>query len=414
MKFKTIAEAYNFYKTKTAAEIEQRAAEIKNIIATDAKADVEALNIESQGMNQAMAEIRAAEGAQGVEFRGFNFLEGANFETRGSYEATEGDVFASVEYRSAFYKSLMGQTLTAKEKAAFERAQAITKAENRASAFNTVTESAAVIPTNTLNEVVKKARTMGGLIAHVRAFAMPSKIAIPVGTPGSKAAWHVEGANVDTEKNVPASVTFNGYEIIKIFSISAATKTMSVDAFEGYLVEELSACVMECIADALVNGSGSNQGTGLMSGITWVDDTNAVKVAKGTAIAYADVVKTVAMLKRGYGAGAKWAMNNATLYKTFYGMVDGNKRPIFIADAQGDTIGKILGFEVIVDDNIADDVVIFGNYHYMGYNMPNGIVIETSRESSFKSGLIDYRALAIADCKPIVSEAFVKLYVATA
>lgn len=414
MKFKTIAEAYNFYKTKTAAEIEKRAAEIKNIIATDAKADVEALNIESQGMNQAMAEIRAAEGGQGVEFRGFNFLEGANFETRGSYEATEGDVFASAEYRSAFYKSLMGQTLTAKEKAAFERAQAITKAENRASAFNTVTESAAVIPTNTLNEVVKKARTMGGLIAHVRAFAMPSKIAIPVGTPGSKAAWHVEGANVDTEKNVPASVTFNGYEIIKIFSISAATKTMSVDAFEGYLVEELSACVMECIADALVNGSGSNQGTGLMSGITWVDDTNAVKVAKGTAIAYADVVKTVAMLKRGYGAGAKWAMNNATLYKTFYGMVDGNKRPIFIADAQGDTIGKILGFEVIVDDNIADDVVIFGNYHYMGYNMPNGIVIETSRESSFKSGLIDYRALAIADCKPIVSEAFVKLYVATA
>ena len=414
MKFKTIAEAYNFYKTKTAAEIEQRAAEIKNIIATDAKADVEALNIESQGMNQAMAEIRAAEGAQGVEFRGFNFLEGANFETRGSYEAVEGDVFASAEYRSAFYKSLMGQTLTAKEKAAFERAQAITKAENRASAFNTVTESAAVIPTNTLNEVVKKARTMGGLIAHVRHFAMPSKIAIPVGTPGSKAAWHVEGANVDTEKNVPASVTFNGYEIIKIFSISAATKTMSVDAFEGYLVEELSACVMECIADALVNGSGSNQGTGLMSGITWVDDTNAVKVAKGTAIAYADVVKTVAMLKRGYGAGAKWAMNNATLYKTFYGMVDGNKRPIFIADAQGDTIGKILGFEVIVDDNIADDVVIFGNYHYMGYNMPNGIVIEVSRESSFKSGLIDYRALAIADCKPIVSEAFVKLYVATA
>lgn len=414
MKFKTIAEAYNFYKTKTAAEIETRAAEIKNIIATDAKADVEALNIEAEGMNQAMAEIRAAEGGQGVEFRGFNFLEGANFETRGSYEATEGDVFASAEYRSAFYKSLMGQTLTAKEKAAFERAQATVKAENRASSFNTVTESAAVIPTQTLNEVVKKARTIGGLLSHVRSFAMPSKIAIPVGTPSSKAAWHVEGAAVDTEKNVPTSVTFNGYEIIKIFSMSAATKAMSIDAFESYLVDELTACVMECIADALVNGTGSGQGTGLVSGITWTDDANAVKVAKGTAIAYADVVKTVALLKRGYGAGAKWAMNNATLYKTFYGMVDGNKRPIFIADPKSENIGKILGFDVIVDDNIADDVVLFGNFHYMGYNMPEGIVIESSRQSSFKSGLIDYRALAIADCKPIVSEAFVKLYVATA
>ena len=90
-------------------------------------------------------------------------------------------------------------------------------------------------------------------------------------------------------------------------------------------------------------------------------------------------------------------------------MLDGNKRPIFIADPKGEAIGKILGFEVVVDDNLPADTVVFGNYHYMGYNMPQGVVIETSRESSFKSGLIDYRAMAVADCKPIVSEAFVKL-----
>ena len=59
---------------------------------------------------------------------------------------------------------------------------------------------------------------------------------------------------------------------------------------------------------------------------------------------------------------------------------------------------------------IADNVILFGNFgQYLGYNLPNGIVIETSRESSFKSGLIDYRAIAIADCKPLVNEAFVKL-----
>lgn len=409
MKFKTIAEAYNFYKTKTAAEIEQRAAEIKNIIATDAKADVEALNIEAEGMNQAMVEIRS-QGTQGVEFRGFNFLEGANFETRGSQEAVEGDVFASAEYRSAFYKQLMGQTMTAAEKAAFERAQG----EKRTDDFNTVTNAAAVIPTATLNEVVKKARTIGGLMGEVRAFNMPSKIAIPVGTPLSKAAWHTEGAAVNGEKAVTTTVTFDGYEIIKVFSMSAATKTMSVSAFEAYLVDELTACVMECIADALVNGTGSGQGKGIATGITWTDNKNAVKIAKGSAVAYADVVKTVGLLKRGYSQGAKWAMNNATLYKTFYGMVDSTGRPIFIADPKSESVGKVLGFDVVIDDNIADDVVYFGNFKYLGYNMPQGIVIEASRESSFKSGLIDYRALAIADCKPIVDEAFVKLYVATA
>ena len=416
MKFKTIAEAYNHYKNMTAEQIEARAAEIANIIKTDANADVEALNIEAEGMEQAMNEKRSQGGngsqGSGVEFRGFHFVGGASFEGKASKEATEGDVFASTEYRDAFYKQLMGRQLSATEKAAFERAQAIVKAENRAGEFNTVTESAAVVPTSTLNEIVKKARTIGGILPHCRGFNMPSKIAIPVGTPGSKAAWHTEGAAVDGEKNVPASVTFAGYEIIKIFSISAATKSMSIAAFEAYLVDELTACVMETIADAIWNGTGSNQGTGLNTGITWEDGVNQVK-GSGTsgAITYGDVVKTVAALKRGYSAGAKWAMNNATLYNVFYGMVDANKRPVFIADPKAENIGKILGFEVVVDDNLADNEIVFGNFHYMGYNMPQGIVIETSRESSFRSGLIDYRALAVADCKPIVSEAFVKLTV---
>jgi HK97 family phage major capsid protein len=39
-------------------------------------------------------------------------------------------------------------------------------------------------------------------------------------------------------------------------------------------------------------------------------------------------VAAVAKLKRGYANGAKWAMNNATLYNRFYGLVDENKRPI--------------------------------------------------------------------------------------
>ena len=96
-------------------------------------------------------------------------------------------------------------------------------------------------------------------------------------------------------------------------------------------------------------------------------------------------------------------------------MEDNNKRPIFIADPKNESVGKILGFDIVFDDNIDDNVAYLGNYSkYLGYNMPMGISLESSRESSFKSGLIDYRAMAIADCKPLISEAFVKLYKATA
>ena len=63
---------------------------------------------------------------------------------------------------------------------------------------------------------------------------------------------------------------------------------------------------------------------------------------------------------------------------------------------------------------MADGEIILGNFEYLGYNIPEGILIEVSRESSFKSGLIDYRALAIADTKPLVEEAFIKLSEAAA
>jgi len=407
MKFKTIAEAFNHYMNSSIADIEKRAKEIKQIVDTDPNADIASLNIELEGLKQAKANIeqRSQKPAQQ-----FNPITGASFEPRASYDATDGDVFASAEYRSAFFKHLLGHQLNAHEEAAFKRAMAI--AEKRTSEFNTVSNAAAVLPTATLNEVIKKARTMGGLLPVCRGFNLPTNISVPVGTPASKASWHQEGQAVDSAKATVTTVSFSGYEILKVFSISAAAKRMSIDAFERYIIDELNACVMECIADALVNGTGGGQqGTGLES-IAWTatgNNKNAVEYANGSTPDYADFVATMALLKRGYSQGAKWAMNNATLYTHVYGIVDSNDRPIFIADPKNESIGYILGREVVIDDNIADGDIYLGNFNYMGYNLAEGIVIEVSRESSFRSGLIDYRALAIADCKPIVTEAFVKL-----
>ena len=177
---------------------------------------------------------------------------------------------------------------------------------------------------------------------------------------------------------------------------------------------------METLDYAIINGSGSGEGTGLENGITWrtsASGSNAKnhhQIASTDDFAYSDIIAFVALLKRGYAAGAKMAMNNSTLYNVFYAMSDQNKRPLFVADLQNDTVGKVLGFPVVIDDNIDDNTVYLGNFaKYMGYNMPEGIVVESSRESSFKKGVIDYRAMAIADCKPIVEEAFVKLSKAT-
>ncbi|MEW4149809.1 phage major capsid protein [Bacillus thuringiensis] len=422
MKFTTVAEAFNYYRNHSLAEMETRAAQIKGTVDTDPNADITSINIEIEGLQQAMnnskekqtqqSQTQTPPASEGTAQRSqFNPITGMNF-NQGQQVPTE-NIFESTEYRNAFYKTMLGQKLTDIETRTFNRAMEIQEAEHRADAFNTTTNSAVVLPTTTLNEVIKKARTMGGLIAHCRNFNIPTNISVPIGTPTNKAQWHVEGAPVEREKISTAAVSFAGYEIIKVFSISAAAKKMTVQAFEAYMIEELTNCVMEAIADALVNGTGSGQGTGLLKGITW-NAANSFTFAKASTPKYTDFTKMLAMLKRGYAAGAKFAMSNATLYNHVYSLVDSTGRPIFIADPKNESIGYILGKEVVIDDNLADGTIILGNLNYMGYNMPQGIIIEVSRESSFTSGLIDYRAMAIADTKPLVGEAFIKLSEATA
>ena len=46
MKFKTVLEAFNYYKNMSVQDMEKRAQEINTEIDTDANADIEALNIE--------------------------------------------------------------------------------------------------------------------------------------------------------------------------------------------------------------------------------------------------------------------------------------------------------------------------------------------------------------------------------
>ena len=323
----------------------------------------------------------------------YNPITGAAFD--GGAEMTGAD------YKNAFFKSMLGQQLTAAETRAYNAA----KAEKRADVFNTLTNTAAVVPDSTLNEIISKARTMGGLFSEIRLFNIPSNVTVPIGTPTGAALWHIEGAPVDREKADVNPVNFSGYELLKIFSLSVAAKRMSVAAFESYITEELTESVRAAISEAILNGTGTGQPTGILSGITW-DETNSIQ---SDFFSGDNILSIMSMLKRGYGNGAKFAMSSSTLFNRVHKAKTGNGDYIFTLDNQNDSIKRLFGYPIVLDDFIPDNTILFGNFKYYGVNIPEGIAVEVSRDSGFTSGLIDYRAMAIADGKPLVNEAFTKL-----
>ena len=318
---------------------------------------------------------------------------------------TVTDTHAAPEYRTAFYKTLMGKELTDGENRAFAAAQA----EKRADAFNTLSSSAAVVPTTTLNEVVKQARGVTGLFDEIRLFSVPNNLSVPVGTPGDAAAWHTEGAPVERKDVTTAAVTFTGRELIKVLSMSAAVKRMDISAFERYITDELKASIADAIGAAIVSGTGTGQPVGILSGVTW-NSKNRIQTAELTAD---NLLAAIALLPAGYASGAKFAMSTATLFGQVYPLKDGNER-YFFTDPERGGVRRLFGFEIVLDDNIPAGTILFGNFRYYGVNIPQGVAVEVSRESGFTSGLIDYRALCIADGKPIVPGAFVKVEVKAA
>lgn len=319
--------------------------------------------------------------------------------------STVTDTHAAPEYRTAFYKTLMGKELTDGENRAFAAAQA----EKRADAFNTLSSSAAVVPTTTLNEVVKQARGVNGLFDEIRLFSVPNNLSVPVGTPGDAAAWHTEGAPVERRDVTTAAVSFTGRELIKVLSMSAAVKRMDISAFERYITDELKASIADAIGAAIVSGTGTGQPVGILSGVTW-NSKNRIQTAELTAD---NLLAAIALLPAGYAAGAKFAMSTATLFGQVYPLKDGNER-YFFTDPERGGVRRLFGFEIVLDDNIPAGTILFGNFRYYGVNIPQGVAVEVSRESGFTSGLIDYRALCIADGKPIVPGAFVKIEVQAA
>ena len=315
---------------------------------------------------------------------------------------TVTDTHAAPEYRSAFYKRLLGKELTEGETRAYNAATA----EKRADSFNTLSNSAAVIPTQTLHEVIKQARDTNGLYKEIRLFNVPPNLSVPVGTPTDPASWHAEGAAVARGKADTTAVTFSGNELIKVLSMSAAARRMEIAAFESYITQELRSAIADAIGAAIVSGTGSGQPVGILKGVTW----NAKNSVSTTALTADNLLAAIAKLPAGYAGGAKFAMSTATLFGQVYPLKDNDGRYIF-TDTESGGVRRLFGFEIVLDDNIPAGTVLFGNFKYYGVNIPQGVAVEMSRESGFTSGLIDYRALCIADGKPIVPGAFVKVEV---
>ena len=390
---------------RTLAEIDARLAEIRSAIQAP-DADLNALQTEMNSLLEERARVVAA-----AEQRRAMLDAIANGTAQGVTPPTgtpdnqgseERDVLATPEYRSAFLHHLMGLPLNAAERAAMD------EAEERAAMTSASNSAGAAIPTETQNEVIRRLQQTAPLIGEITLFNIPGNITVAVeSATTTDGAYHAEGNEVSEASDHLIEVNLTGFEAIKLLSISAKVKYMTINAFEAWLIDNLTDGIAYLIENWIVNGTGTNQATGIEKAATWTNGTNKIKTAAATPT-YKEVCDLIGLLPGVYDRNAKFVMSKKTLWQKFMPIRDDAKAPIVKGEGAGEFY--IMGYPVRLTDKVSTlGDAYFGDLKTYYGNFAENITVDKSEHSSFRKNLTDYRGTAIFDGKPTVGEAFVKM-----
>ena len=245
---------------------------------------------------------------------------------------------------------------------------------------------------------------------------VPGNLSIVVANAKNAASWKAEGVDGTPADDTVVSIQLTGYELIKLVEMSAAAEAMTIDAFEQYITSEIGRQMAIAVENAILNGSGTGgptgMPTGILTGINWDTTTNSPNSHSYTtaAISYDDIVDGLALLPTMYHNNAVFVMNRKMLFSGIRKIKAQDGQPVFTYNPQDKAAMTILGYPVILDDYMPDDTILLGDLSYYYMNFAKAPTIDVSREAGFKSGKVTYRGLAVADGKPALAEAFVKIY----
>lgn len=261
---------------------------------------------------------------------------------------------SSAEYRSAWLKRM------AVNKDGTRLLGDLTETEERAFTFTTSTVGA-VVPTATMNMIIDRVKSDAPMLEDAEITSMTEGFAIPVRTAiadGDAAAVAEGTANDDEEDNFEL-ITLPGVDISKNATMTRRMKFMSIDAFENWLVTDISKRIAVAKERVLI---ARMDGTAPASGISANNDVKIASANVLTAQHYNDATIRAIMAKLDENGQVVVYANRNTIYNGFAGIETTDGRKAFVESAQVDpTIkGVMYGAVIKVDTNLSDNVAYFG------------------------------------------------------
>lgn len=311
------------------------------------------------------------------------------------------------EYRSAWAKEMMGQNLSQEER------EVLDKANTEYRDFTHTTENSQIlIPKTVADGIWRRAEEEYPLWADVRKFRVRGNLTMLKGSASQNARWYDEETKVETDKLEFGQLNLTGHELAKAIQITWKLKKMSIQEFEAYIIREIGDRMGISLSKAVYEGKGvSSDGSfkpepyGIKTRLEAEEDTPQI-VQLTADLAYKDLTTMMGGIFSSYVNGATIYANNATIWSELANVVDGQKRPMFVADVMAGGVGRIFGRTIKADATIPEGEILLGNLG-QGYVANINEDITMYREDHIRERLTDYMGYAIVDGDVLDNRAFV-------
>jgi len=347
-------------------EIEARLAEIASDIETRGAAvtaeqiaayntEVDALKAERTGLiNTAEQRTRLlndiAEGrAQGATItpvmpspytNGTNLHGGGN--PQGGERRTVTDPHDTREYRNAFMNYVCRNTPMPEE--------------FRAGEYTTTEDAGAVIPTSTLQEIIRQLDSYGAIYAKVRKLNIQGGVRVPILTLKPKAKWVGEGSSDDQKIAANDYVEFSYMGLECKISQTLLAGVVTYEMFQREFVKLSVEAIVEELERSIFTGNGNGAALGIINDAR-VPTRNVITISEEDFKKWNAWKRLVfAKMKKAYRNGI-FAMAQGTFDGYIDGMVDDVGQPIGRVNygiAGGETY-RFGGKDV---ETVEDDVII--------------------------------------------------------
>jgi len=332
---------------------------------------VEALGVEKKELLERKAELdeleKRKQGALDIEEGKVDFE--VIRQLKGELIMPEIKGTESIEYKSAFLKSLLGEEMTIEERTLFTHTTANTEV---------------VMPTELQNMIYSTMEEAHPLLADVQVLRTGAVISIVKHTAivAGDAAVVAEGIANDDEENTFVNVTLSGKDFSKHVDFSYRLGKMAIPAFEQYLVKEIA----DRIGAAMTRDIVAQIKLDLVAG-------NKFAAAVPGTLAKVDVLKGLGLLKA-TGRVNVYA-NNATFYGNIANMTGMEGLLGFIPNYQDAISGQLFGKGIKEEDAlVAGEVLILDPAQFV-YNIVQDIMLE--KDNDIKKHVHTIAGFAIAE-----------------